>query len=214
MASQDLKVGVAEQRLIAAFVETFVKLDRDHVYTHRRPPLPEFRGEIATQDWNIILWQPAKVATDVSQLRSIEERLGRRLPKLYRYLVLNYRWPEVRLHRVRLYENQPGPDLSALEKMIFNDPVFVEELIGRGFVPFACGAEGDEHSYDPVCFDLRHLEQADNAQIIRLQHEAILSFGQLGRPKLFGHNLRPSWPIQWPRQADSKSTRPRPAVAS
>ncbi len=71
--------------------------------------------------------------------------------------------------------------------MIFRDPEFVDMLIAKGFVPFAYGAEGDEHSYDPVCFDLRGAEPADDSPVVRFDHESILSFSELG-------NSRFLWP--------------------
>lgn len=169
-----------EEELVDAFVSTFVELDNCLFYTHDRPPFPEFNSGIDPEDWNRIRWSPAKFVTEKSQLRPIYDRLPRRLPKLYEHLALNYRWPEVNLHRIRLKANPPGPDLSGLSREIFNEPAFEGVLIAAGFIPFACGAEGDEWSYDPVCFDLNSLNDGEDCRILRFEHESILCHGRIG----------------------------------
>jgi hypothetical protein len=173
--------------LVDAFVATVAQSDDSLWYSQAHPPAPEFHQGVDPQDWDRILWAPARVATARSHLRPILDRLERPLPRLYERLVLNYRWPEVFLHRIRLKGNGPGPDLSDLTGELFADPAFNEILIPQGFLPFAFGAERDEWSYDPVCFDLNGLNADGDCRILRFEHESILSCGKVGE-------VRTLWP--------------------
>jgi hypothetical protein len=121
------------------------------------------------------------IPTERAQLRPIRDRLSRPLPRLYENLVLNYRWPEVYLHGIRLKANSPGPDLSGLAGALFEDPAFESVLIREGYLPFAYGG-GDrgEWSFDPVCFDLNRLRSNCDCPIMRFEHESILCWGKIG----------------------------------
>jgi hypothetical protein len=176
--------------LVDAFVSTFPRLEDGLWYTHEHPPPPEFAQGIDPEDWDRILWHPAHSVTEKECLRPILDQLQRPLPKLYEHLVLNYRWPEVTLHRIRLKANLPGLDLSGLARELFADPAFNSPLVSHGYLPFAFGAEGDEWSYDPVCFDLNALNQYGDCPILRFEHESILSFDKVARHGPSGLRLR------------------------
>ncbi len=176
-----------EKKLVDAFVGTFVALDDGVLYTHGDPPPDELNAGIDPKDWNRLHWKPARVVTEKTHLQPIYDRLPRPFPRLYEHLVLNYRWPEVNLHRIRLKSNPPGPGLSGLARELFSDPAFESVLVSQGFVPFAFGAEGDEHSYDPVCFELCNLNADADCPILRFEHESILCFDKIGE-------VRTLWP--------------------
>lgn len=191
--------------LVEAFVSTFARLDDSLWYTNAHPPAHEFAQGIDPQDWDRIFWSPARLATKKSSLHPILDRIPRPFPKLYEYLVLNYRWPEVFLHRIRLKGNPPGSDLGGLAKELFADPAFDALLVAQGFLPFAFGAEGDQWSYDPVCFDLNSLDADGDCPILRFEHEAILSFGKIGEVWKLWHSLE-AWMTDTISAAESMGT--------
>ena len=169
-----------DAELIEAFVATFVRFDNSISYTHSNPPPPEFHQGIDPEDWNCIRWSPARIGSSHELLQPVRDRIGRSLPKLYEQLVLNYRWPELSLHRIRLKANVPGPDLAPLFNELFRDPAFESTLIANFYLPFAFGGEGDEFSYDPICFDLNSLTADGDCRIIRFEHEEILCNNRIG----------------------------------
>jgi hypothetical protein len=146
------------------------------VFYHGKTFPSELNAGIDPEDWNVIRWRPAAIATDEAHLKDFRGRLGRRLPRLYEQMILSYRWLEVHLHKVRLKANPPGESLEELRRNITADPVFKSLLIHRGFVPFA----HDLNNYDPVCFDLNAMTEDFDCPILRFEHEALLSHDGIG----------------------------------
>jgi hypothetical protein len=73
-----------------------------------------------------------------------------------------------------------GAELGGLAGDLFADRSFNSHLVSQGYLPFALGAEGDEWSYDPVCFDLNAINDYGECRILRFEHESILSFDYVG----------------------------------
>ena len=115
--------------------------------------------------------RPRKVKTPRRALKPLYEKLPVPFPPLYEWLVLNYRWAEVEAGPLCLLANAPGSGLEGLEKEIFKDSCFVENLIPKGYVQFA---KAPNYNYDPVCFDTSRNPGSREFPIVQLDHEQIL----------------------------------------
>jgi hypothetical protein len=171
-------VLLTDDELIAQFVETFCKLDGDCWTTLRDPPPDELNAgsDLDPENWDRILWRPARIEATRDDLQALYYRLSAKFPPLYERLIVSWRWLEVYLYRIRLLANPPGPELKGLGDNILRDPVFVEYLESKGYVPFAF----DGSSYNPVCFDTNHRRSDGDCPIIAFEHEAMLSFHRIG----------------------------------
>ena len=159
--------------LISRFVDCFTRLD-DSTYSHTDPPPPEFSAGIDSEDWNVVRWQPAAIATSPDTLGLIH-RVGV-LPSLYRQLVLSYRWPDVDIGVCRLLCNLPADNLQPLAASMFADPILNNTLIPNGFARFALAPN---ECYDPICFDLNRFTN-DDCPVVRLNHESIVTHDTIG----------------------------------
>lgn len=171
-----------DDELIARFVATFCKLDNSQLFTQENPPPDELNAGTDPNDWNCVLWRPAKVQVESEKLNAFYYRIPAKLPPLYERLITSWRWLEVFLYRIRLFANPPGKGLAVLADNILRDPAFVLHLVINGFVPFAfdSGDNSDLHDYNPVCFDTNHRNADGDCPIITFEHEAMLSFDRIG----------------------------------
>jgi hypothetical protein len=165
-----------DDELIRRFVETFHVLDGSCWMDHTHPPPPELNAGIDPDDRELIRWRPAAILTEKDALTTLYQRLPGRLPPLYEQLILSWRWLDVHLHRIRLLANPPGNGLEDLTAEIMCDRGLTSHLLPRGYVPFA----RDMDCYDPVSFDLNGRGPDGDCPIRRFEHEAMLTFGQIG----------------------------------
>lgn len=164
-----------DANLIQRFVATFERLD-DLIAFHDAPPPNELSAGIDPDDWNVIRWRPAPLATPDEALSVLHDRVLGRLPRLYERLILSYRWLEVDLRLCRLLANPPAAGLQPLVDRMFADPVLNNTLIHSGFIRFALAPDA---CYDPICFDLNRSVKGD-CPVVRFNHESILVHGSLG----------------------------------
>lgn len=171
--------------LIRRFVATFERLD-ELIAFHDAPPPSELSAGIDPDDWNVIRWQPAPVATPTEALSLLHARTPGCLPRLYERLILSYRWLEVDLRICRLLANPPADDLQPLVDRMFADPVLNDTLIPSGFVRFALASD---YCYDPICFDLNRSVKGD-CPVVRFNHESILMHDSLGETEQLFDSFR------------------------
>lgn len=142
---------------------------------HNAQPPPELSAGVDPEDWETIRWRPARIDTPRDALCILRERAGADLPRLFEHLILSYRWLEVDLQVVRLFENPPATDLKPLYDRMFADRVLNNTLIPARYVRFALAP----NDYDPICFDLNHYQNGD-CPIVRFEHESILCHDKIG----------------------------------
>lgn len=80
---------------------------------------------------------------------------------------------------VRVYSNIKGEE-DSLNKLL-GDSALTHVLVKARFLPFGRPATG---SYDRVCFDVRSSNCLIDAPVVLMDHEAVLSHGRIGRPKM------------------------------
>lgn len=110
------------------------------------------------------------VVTDPSSLAEIYETLPGKFPKLFEELLLNYRWCQANIGRLRLLSNPPGNGYCGLLKEITKDKIMYEVCTANGYLQFALGEDG---SYDPICFDFKK-KASSKVAVVRLDHEDAL----------------------------------------
>jgi hypothetical protein len=138
-------------------------------------------------------WQPRQITTSPSTLEGLYRGLGlpgtgsTRFPPLFEMLVLSYRWTEVDLGAFRLLKNEPAEDLLPLLSAIRHDVYLFRTLIPNGYVQFGMGPDLD---YDPVCFDFRARQKNGDCRIVKLDHEAILTYDRIGKITELAPNFR------------------------
>ena len=159
--------------LLQRFVDSFARFD-DMTCSHEDPPPPELSAGLDPDDWNILRWRPAAIATAPAALSAI--RRAGPLPEIFEQFVLSYRWLPVELERFRLLPNPPAADLRPLAEEMFADPVLNNTLLPAGFVRFALAPN---ECYDPICFDLNRFAKGD-CPIVRINHESVLMHDTLG----------------------------------
>lgn len=114
--------------------------------------------------------------TDPKALDLLYEALPARLPRLYEQLILSYRWPAIELRKFALLANPPGPGLTGLLDEMKRDRWLWEEMIPRGWIPFAQGPGGE---YDPVCFQVRQEKESGDCRVVQLDHEQMLCYSRI-----------------------------------
>ncbi len=85
---------------------------------------------------------------------------------------------------VRVYSNIQGAE-DGLEEL-WADKILTRELVNAGFLPFGRPATG---SYDRICFDVRGTQDPDDAPVVLMDHEAILSKNRMPKPKRLADGL-------------------------
>lgn len=105
-------------------------------------------------------------------------------PKLFRELVVCHAFISFVVRGVRVYSNVKGEEYS-LEDLLA-DKILTQSLVSNGFMPFGRPATG---SYDRICFDVRATEELDDAPVVIMEHEAILTHNTIPKPKRLGAGL-------------------------
>lgn len=98
-------------------------------------------------------------------------------PLLFGELVANHAFLAFDVGEVRMYSNIRG-ETDSLEELL-DDKILTTALTAAGFLPFGRPVTG---SYDRVCFDVRKRSRLDDAPIVVMNHEAILSFNKIPKP--------------------------------
>jgi hypothetical protein len=125
--------------LLDKFVNSFSVFDEMLTFDNLDTAKWALRKGKPPKSGGLVSWRPRKVKTPRWALEGLYEKLPARFPPLYEELILNYRWAEVELGRLRLLANPPGPGLDGLANQIFNDPCLVETLIQKGYNPVRKG---------------------------------------------------------------------------
>ena len=105
-------------------------------------------------------------------------------PRLFAELVERHAFVAFDVGRVRVCGNVRGEE-NSLEELLA-DKAMTQALCGAGFLPFGRPASG---AYDRVCFDMRGREHAADAPDVLMDHEAILSFNRIPKPKRLADGL-------------------------
>jgi hypothetical protein len=172
-----------DSKLLDDFVDAFVNLD-DLICFHEEPP-PELLFDcIDPDDWNVLRWKPAKLATQRNGIESL--RCAGPLPTLFEQLALWYAWLDIDLGICRFFANPPTPGVDWLTNSMFGDPVMNKTLLPSRLVRFALAPDC---CYDPICFDLSRFDGHD-CPIIRFEHESILRNDRLGHREVLFESFR------------------------
>jgi hypothetical protein len=108
-----------------------------------------------------------------------------RYPAVFETLVAEYGWQELEIGDLDFASNPPGPSLGPLAKAVRYDPTLWDFLLHHRYLIFGRMSRG---RYDPVAFDMNR-PRGDDAPVVRVDHEEILSFNRLGRPTELARSL-------------------------
>ena len=113
------------------------------------------------------VWFP----TQAPWLPELEQRFKRKLPPLYRSLLLHFRFVSCEVGGVELFGNRGLDDPDDITVAPFSDRILSQWLIDRAYIHFGRPSTG---SYDPVCFDYSGEVRGSEPKIVSLDHEDIL----------------------------------------
>jgi hypothetical protein len=113
--------------------------------------------------------EPFELIEAAPWVAAIEDRLGRKLPPMFRSLVMNYTFPEFDIGGVTVFSNLDDGSATDITVALFSDPYMSPWLISRSYVQFA---RPDTARYDPVCFDFSGGKK--EPPVVALDHEDIL----------------------------------------
>jgi hypothetical protein len=148
---------------------------------HREPASVEFDGippsvrvaeldEPGWYDWAIKPYAP------IDWIDSVERRLPRRFPTVYRSLVARYIFPSFEAGDVAFLGNTPeGTDYYELRDRIFSDGLLSAALLHGGYIQIGNPAGVN---YDPICF-VPDRGNDDDRPLVRIDHEGILIHDEL-----------------------------------
>jgi hypothetical protein len=105
-------------------------------------------------------------------------------PKLFREFLDRHTFFAFNLGGVRVYSNVRGEE-DGLENLLA-DKILTRELVNAGFLPFGRPATG---SYDRICFVIRGAQDPDDAPVVLMDHEAILSNKRIPKPEWIADGL-------------------------
>ena len=108
-------------------------------------------------------------ATRETEIAALELRLGRRLPTLYRALVVGYTFSPAVIGQLELFGNgcdNPDEDITSASIL---DKHLLAWLTPRGAISIGRPATG---AYDPVCFNM--VDSPADPSIVVFDHEDIL----------------------------------------
>ncbi|MDN5201972.1 SMI1/KNR4 family protein [Fulvivirgaceae bacterium BMA10] len=132
-------------------------------------------GDIATEmidnsiepmdDWKG--WKPIDSIIDDSDLDSLEEKIGYKLPPSYREFLKYKHFYNLRIpdRAVNFPNHKPDRRIGFLRELVFErmDP---ELIIGKGYIYFA-----DFEDYGLLCFDTIHKNENNEYRIVYMDHE-------------------------------------------
>lgn len=104
-------------------------------------------------------------------LGPFERDLPFRLPPAYRSLLLRYRFPAFVVGTATVFGNLDGQSYDDLVVASVRDPILSSVARANGLVQIGRPESG---GHDPICFDLRSRTKSGEAEVVRLDHEAIL----------------------------------------
>ncbi len=79
---------------------------------------------------------------------------------------------------VRVFGNTRSGDDESFADLL-SDGTLTAALLAARFLPFGRPVGG---SYDRICFDVRGRINAEDAPVVRMDHESILSFSRIPKP--------------------------------
>jgi hypothetical protein len=95
---------------------------------------------------------------------------------------------------VRVYSNLQGEEDNV--EGLLADRILTRGLVDAGFLPFGRPVTG---SYDRICFDVRGLQYSEDAPVVWVDHEAILSKDRVPKPRRLADGL-----MEWLDRARNK----------
>lgn len=117
---------------------------------------------------------------DSASLAELYEGARGRYPRSFETLCLFYQWEGKSIGDIELADNPAGNDLRELARSVRYDRILWEYLASRGYLVIGRLSRG---RYDPCAFDLSRL-RGNDAPIVCVDHEEVLSFNRLGTPKV------------------------------
>jgi hypothetical protein len=125
--------------------------------------------EYGGYDWAI------KPYAGIDWVDSVERRLPRRFPIVYRSLISRYIFPSFEAGDVAFLGNTPeGTDCYELRERLFKDGVLSAALLRGGYIQIGNPAGVN---YDPICFVPEGGE--DDRPLVQIDHEGILIHDEL-----------------------------------
>jgi len=118
-------------------------------------------------------------------LEDLYQGVPLRYPRHFEALCLSHQWESASLGEIELAENPPGKDLRSLAAAVRYDRLLWGYLVSKGYLIFGRRSGG---RYDPVAFDLNQTNR-EQAPIVWVDHEEILSFERLGTPKVLAPSI-------------------------
>jgi hypothetical protein len=119
----------------------------------------------------------------------LDELYGRipfRYPRLFENLCRFCRWEHATLGEVELAANPTSDDLSSFAQGVRYDSHLWEFLTPRGYLILGRMSGG---RYDPCAVDTQRWK-SDDAPVVRVDHEEVLSFGRLGQPTVIADSFQ------------------------
>lgn len=121
---------------------------------------------------------------NAADTQSLRVSLPDGFPKLYHTLFHGCLFQAFDLRSVRVASNLRSAIHNLTE--LWEDRTLAQKLTESGFMPFGRPADG---SWDRICFDMRAMKKRDDAPVVRVDHEAILSFSRLPKPECVAGGL-------------------------
>ena len=162
-----------DTELVFRFVTTLNRRGLEPLFDRDVPE--ELRvQEVATMpgmfEWEI------RPADDNPWVPRLEARLPSRLPSIYRCFISRFRFAELEVGPITFFANTGQQTVFRdICRASFADEGLRSVLHADGLIQFGKQAGG---GYDPVCFDMKR-RRAEDAPIIRVDHEAILMRGRI-----------------------------------
>lgn len=107
-----------------------------------------------------------------------------RYPRVFQEFTEQHAFVAFDIGRVRVYSNLQGEE-DNLEALLA-DRILTRGLVDAGFLPFGRPVTG---SYDRICFDVRGLQEPEDAPVVWVDHEAILSNDRVPKPRRLADGL-------------------------
>ncbi len=105
-------------------------------------------------------------------------------PRIFQSFFDEHLFSEFDIGPVTIFSNIRTEEHNIQE--LLDDKDLIPPLVNAGFFPFGRSSTG---SYDPVCFDVRGREDSNDAPVVQIDHESILSKNRLPKPKVLAEGL-------------------------
>lgn len=117
-----------------------------------------------------------QMAENTPWIDEIEQKLPAKFPASLRSLYTRYHFPAFIAEPIQFFSNFGRKDREELKEAIFRDEIISQVTLKNGYIFFARPSDG---SYDPICFNTRKRNKTDEFEIVRLDHEFILQYGEI-----------------------------------